>query len=302
MSEEEKIKQRPEDGKTESLEENVNENISSPETIEKIETQIETSDITTSDIQNMETHAHDLHKAPGHGWTHYFFEFFMLFLAVFCGFLAENQREHYVEKEREKQFILSFIEDLKLDTAGLARNIGFKKQRQLNIDTALFPLTKLQGSDLMLRVCINLGNVLSNPYFFSNDGTIQQLKGSGGMRLIRNRKAVDSIASYDFQIRRIMLRQENGAVADNEYNRIFNNFIPAKTIFSEISDSLYRQKAYDPQKIIKINTVYLNELTNQLIDISGNNSFEIGLYTDIKYKAENIITFLRKEYQLQENE
>jgi len=39
----------------------------------------------------METHAHHLHKAPGKKWTHYLFEFFMLFLAVFCGFLAENR-------------------------------------------------------------------------------------------------------------------------------------------------------------------------------------------------------------------
>ena len=48
----------------------------------------------------METHAHDLHKAPGHGWKHYLFEFVMLFLAVFCGFLAENIREHRMEDEK----------------------------------------------------------------------------------------------------------------------------------------------------------------------------------------------------------
>ena len=48
----------------------------------------------------METHAHHLHKAPGKNFWHYFFEFFMLFLAVFCGFLVENYREHKVENER----------------------------------------------------------------------------------------------------------------------------------------------------------------------------------------------------------
>ncbi|HEY4874217.1 MAG TPA: hypothetical protein VIH86_01465 [Puia sp.] len=30
----------------------------------------------------MEVHSQELHKAPGHGWKHYLFEFFMLFLAV----------------------------------------------------------------------------------------------------------------------------------------------------------------------------------------------------------------------------
>jgi len=43
----------------------------------------------------MEVHAHT-HTARKK-WTHYFWEFLMLFLAVFCGFLAENQREHMIE-------------------------------------------------------------------------------------------------------------------------------------------------------------------------------------------------------------
>jgi hypothetical protein len=47
----------------------------------------------------METHAHHLHKASGEKIWHYFFEFLMLFLAVFSGFLTENFREHQVEKK-----------------------------------------------------------------------------------------------------------------------------------------------------------------------------------------------------------
>ena len=54
------------------------------------------------DTRNMEVHAYDLHKAPGHGWKHYIFEFIRLFLAVFCGFLAENFRETEVEHKKEK--------------------------------------------------------------------------------------------------------------------------------------------------------------------------------------------------------
>ena len=42
------------------------------------------------ETENMETHAQELHKASGQGLKHYLFEFLMLFLAAFCGFLAEN--------------------------------------------------------------------------------------------------------------------------------------------------------------------------------------------------------------------
>ena len=51
----------------------------------------------------MEVHAHT-HTARKK-WTHYFWEFLMLFLAVFCGFLAEYQLEHKIEKDREKEYM-----------------------------------------------------------------------------------------------------------------------------------------------------------------------------------------------------
>ena len=52
----------------------------------------------------MEVH-HHAHLASGEThtsrkkWTHYLWEFLMLFLAVFCGFLAENQREMMKRKQ-----------------------------------------------------------------------------------------------------------------------------------------------------------------------------------------------------------
>src|SRR6266571_2982688 len=57
--------------------------------------------------------------STGKKWTHYLWEFLMLFLAVFCGFLAENQREHIVEHKREKDFMVTMLSDLRSDTAML---------------------------------------------------------------------------------------------------------------------------------------------------------------------------------------
>jgi hypothetical protein len=80
----------------------------------------------------MEVHAHTHPADPGlrrgKKWTHYFWEFLMLFLTVFCGFLAEYQLEHKIEKDRENQFIKSYIEDLKTDTAAIAADLIYQKQ------------------------------------------------------------------------------------------------------------------------------------------------------------------------------
>ena len=46
----------------------------------------------------METHAPHVHHASGKKFSQYFYEFLMLFLAVFFGFLAEYFLEHQIEK------------------------------------------------------------------------------------------------------------------------------------------------------------------------------------------------------------
>ena len=69
----------------------------------------------------MEVHAHS--HTPRKKWTHYFWEFLMLFLAVFCGFLSENQREHYVEAQREKEYAKSLLSDMKEDTTEISGGI-----------------------------------------------------------------------------------------------------------------------------------------------------------------------------------
>ena len=71
----------------------------------------------------MEVHQHS--HTPRKKWTHYFWEFLMLFLAVTLGFFVENQREHYIEAKREKQYIQSFYEDLTADERDLQSNINF---------------------------------------------------------------------------------------------------------------------------------------------------------------------------------
>jgi hypothetical protein len=58
------------------------------------------------ETENMEVHHHAHDPAVPHhkkNWKSYFWEFLMLFLAVFCGFLAEYQLEHKIERDRGEQ-------------------------------------------------------------------------------------------------------------------------------------------------------------------------------------------------------
>ena len=97
----------------------------------------------------------------------------MLFLAVFCGFLAEYQLEHKIEKNREKQFMRSMIEDLKADTANIAlvsRQISMRLKMSDSVCTAIFKKTYEENGRNFYYYA---RNVSRRSLFYSSDGTMQ---------------------------------------------------------------------------------------------------------------------------------
>ncbi|HET6766300.1 MAG TPA: hypothetical protein VFH08_02840, partial [Chitinophagaceae bacterium] len=125
----------------------------------------------------MEVHHHS-HLASGEThiptsrekkWKHYFWEFLMLFLAVFCGFLAEYQLEHKIEKDREKVYIRSMIDDLKADTLNLSDHLVFRSDRRRRLDSLsyLMQLTDYSNHSGMIYYYARWG--ARNPSFFLTD-------------------------------------------------------------------------------------------------------------------------------------
>ena len=147
--------------------------------------------------ENMETHAYHLHRAPGKKIWHYFFEFLMLFLAVFCGFIAENWREQMREHQREKEFIRSIVEDIKSDTLHSNRTLLQLKRIKAGTDSVLILLSSPEIINNSNDACRLWTKNLGLEVFVSNDRTIQQLKSSGELRLIRNKAVSDRIMDYE---------------------------------------------------------------------------------------------------------
>jgi hypothetical protein len=144
---------------------------------------------------NMEVHHHTHHPKK---WKEYFWEFFMLFLAVFCGFLAEIQVEHYVEHQREQQYVKTLIEDLDVDSVRLKGAIGRAELMLAKSDSVLLMYVK---KDFLKPALKKSFAIVSHIAGYSidiafSDRTSSQLKGSGSLRLIRNKEVTDSILLY----------------------------------------------------------------------------------------------------------
>ena len=126
----------------------------------------------------------------------------MLFLAVFCGFLAEYQLEHKIEKDREKQFMQTMAEDLRSDSAQLSRLINSRKSRIRELDT----LFHIIANDEYLQEGRRVYEFYEFPYwdilrFFPSDRTMQQLKNGANLRLIRKRNVSNALIKYDVWVR-----------------------------------------------------------------------------------------------------
>ncbi len=195
----------------------------------------------------MEVHHHS-HTEPAHGgtrrkkFTHYLWEFLMLFLAVFCGFLAENFREHQVEHQRERQYMITMLEDLESDTSLLAECVAFWDNINNSIDSVTsaiqFPLSKTDFAKAYRHLSIAL-----NYYGFNyNERTIAQLKNSGGFRLIRQREVANKITLYD-QINQNALKK-----IDAQHNLLYMQTLALRNrvFVQEITNEVYRRYEYIP--------------------------------------------------------
>jgi hypothetical protein len=152
----------------------------------------------------MEVHAHT--HTERKKWTHYIWEFLMLFLAVFCGFLAEYQLEHKIEKEREIVFIKNMYEDLIADTS-IYQNYSRSTDEFANeIDSLLILMKSPNQSDYLDKIYYYARNVTvtTTNIVFPNQRTYNQLKHSGQLRLIHNQVVANSISSYYQEIDQIV--------------------------------------------------------------------------------------------------
>jgi hypothetical protein len=243
-------------------------------------------------------HAHTERKK----WTHYLWEFLMLFLAVTLGFFVENQREHLVEHQREKQFVQSLYNDIKADTANLERIISSRTKKEYALDSLSFLMNNDSSKYFTKQIyfyAVSIARTL--PYrFIPNDGTIQQLKNSGAFRLIRKRTVVDSISKYDVNVRNMI---GQWAVEEN----LIDHYRDAAT---KIFDALaFKQMLDDDANVIRrpvnnpalqlYNKQELYEWNYRIFAVQSINKANRRDLRSLLQQAQNLLALLGKEYHLE---
>ncbi len=246
----------------------------------------------------MEVHQHT--HTPRKKWSHYFWEFLMLFLAVTLGFFVENQREHYIEGQREKKYIQSFYEDLTADEHDLEININFLRAQTVEADSLQLLMKNIDIKQPANRIYMYLRGITrsSAGLFLPNDRTIVQLRNAGGMRLIKNKSVSDSMVGYYRTIEIIQFLTEESLINKRSLREKYAPLLHAGD-FAKIVDST--SKIIDPAETLYLRKVDADIVNNCLIEINRIENIASTLairIRSLKEKAGRIKNFIKNEYKL----
>jgi hypothetical protein len=248
-------------------------------------------------------HAHTERKK----FTHYLWEFLMLFLAVLCGFLAENLREHFIETKKEKQYVSSLVRDLEADITQL-------HNRQKKLDTAnrmtdtLIRLLKTDERNLKSCKIYNLGRTI--PFYYGAiepiDQTFQQLKSSGNLRLIHDSKIVDGIGAY-YQ-RYVSLN--NGGPGEMLFQNRHDVYLFTHELFDMLafdrmfsSDSLARyfhdlDSCEGNPVLLSNDPMIINKVCGRYFYLRMSAKVITDMITQTLRMADSLLSNIKREYQL----
>jgi hypothetical protein len=227
----------------------------------------------------------------------YLQEGLMIFVAVVMGFLAENVREGIGNREKEAQYMASYIKNLQEDSSSLASTIRDNNQKIVFLDSLLI----LSRKDISLapnRVnfydyCIHSVSYYSE--FGNNDATFLQLAYSGGLRLIKKDHVADSIANYAAQLKGVYAAEGLYAKAIDAATVAAQEVLDYTVMYDS---SYYRGETYTGKYVplVSDDKQKMKLLFNKISFEKRATENYINKLNSLKPFLEGFIDYLKKEY------
>ena len=242
----------------------------------------------------MEVHAHT--HTSRKKWTHYFWEFFMLFLAVTLGFLVENMREHRIENKREKALMQALLLDLNADHLQIDSLIQKRISRNNHCDLLISLLSGADKKNGGLQYLYGR-NASRRIHFRPQDGTLLQLRNSGGFRVVHDALVLNGINSYELSLKNNLENIEVEEKELTEYTAIAAKVFNV-TIFQEMTVNDMIEKPGGNPMLLSYDKTLLNELSIKLHYWKRTSVSILASWNKLRNDAVTLINQIKQEYQL----
>lgn len=266
---------------------------------EGIISSLETDMINTNQkSENRETHETHQHHAHRKKFRHYIFEFFMLFLAVFCGFLTENLRENKVEKDWEKVYMNNLYQDLKSDTAIYSNYDNYTSEFFNKVDS-LVMLMKSPERDTHVSKIYFLARTatLKSLTLFPNERTFDQMKYSGYLRLISNLQVADSVSSYYNSLKCIVFFNEIIKDCLSDFRTVMGKVFDAEILFKILKED--KEQKSGSAKLFTNDALVINDLLTKAQYLYGSSLLQKDKGMKCSHSAQSLIELIKKEYHFE---
>lgn len=226
----------------------------------------------------------------------------MLFLAITLGFFVENRREHFVEHQRAKTYAANLYEELKKDTARLSSVILRNNQIAGQLDTFCILVKENKRQNVTTGMLYFYANSVTQvEYFSSSNTTIEQLKGSGNLRIMGSKLAY-KLSEYDKMIREL----------EKEYDLSKVEFAKMEDLHFKMIDVYFSEKMFAGRReeprdsVFKVNDLPVNNDPELMRVYTGWLKFESNIYlyqvrrylSPLRDSATQLLALLQKEYYL----
>lgn len=228
----------------------------------------------------------------------YLLEGLMIFIAVMLGFFAESLRENINDREKEKEYINSLINNLRQDTTDLTHTTRYNQIKIAGLDSIL-SLSSKNIPDPRIKALLYryYGYISMSSRFSSNDATMLQLQHSGGLQYIKRGHVADSIAFYDQMVRDIY-------AAEIPYLKAISDATDAMSellILRLVTDTVYFRKGSPTDKELPLLTADAQNIEIFFNKISIERGWTQNYLDNIKQRIPytiRLIELLKKEYDL----
>jgi hypothetical protein len=259
----------------------------------------------------MEVHAHS--HTERKIWTHYLWEFFILFLAVTLGFFVQNRREHYIENKRAKELAKYLYEEMKSDSANLDKTIDNRKDKEIHLEYLIRYFKDSSLSNLSPEFYPHFSWGLFQHSFIvfePKDGMLQQLKNSGSLRYFQNIDIQKSVGDFSVALNNLRSRLER---EDYLFSTINRDFLLRHYDFSWLSKITNNQEITSAEALKKYvanrQTVpatirslagldRIETISHLEYYITVLRSTRLGQMIEYQKPGNHLIQILRKEYHL----
>lgn len=241
----------------------------------------------------MEVHHHS--HTERKKFTHYLWEFLMLFLAVTLGFLVENLREHYVEHRRAKEFAILFFNDLKNDTSYL-KKISEVQFFNLKEEDSLIDLLKTSRYASNNYLFVDHFNKAATLLFFRPAFPVnfEQAKNSGSLRYFKSIELISTLSGLDQHL------EETAELFKSRNNFILQYLTPfAIQNLNTLQYDIFTRKVLSENPVINdLNSKTVLPLINEVNLTKTWGLFVVEYLKQAIDKTNMTIQLLKKEYHL----